>query len=100
MEHVVTLNPEDIFTVAQYPYTRFRFGTDRAYAARYNNPEPEAGIPWANPQEPFLSAERQEPEPIAARLAFGWLVTTPGYGTYRLERDHNRNVKFVEVTGL
>jgi len=94
---VTTLLPEQLFTVAEYTYTRFRFGTDRAYRARYNNPEGPAGTPWANPECSVLSSTPQPRPVIAARLAFGSLVTTPGYGTYRLARDHNRNVKFVEV---
>jgi hypothetical protein len=95
---VYTLLPEELFTVTEYPYTRFSFGTDNAYRERYNSPEGHAGTPWAFSLGAVLSAQPQPKTVIAAHLAFGSLVTTPGYGTYRLERDHNRNVKFVEVT--
>src|SRR2546428_432389 len=95
---VVTLAPDDVFTVAEYPYTRFMFGTPRAYRARYNDPPGEPGVPYAFPLPAVLTARPVAREPIAAELAFGARITTPGYGTYRLARDHNRNVKLVEET--
>lgn len=92
-----TLTPGDMFTVAEYPYSRFVFGTDRAYAARYGNPVPAPGIPWAFSDAAVISSTPQPAPVISAALQFGALITTPGYGTYRLDRDHNRNVKFVLV---
>jgi len=94
---VTTLQPNDVFTVEQIAYTRFKFGTDRAYRAKSGSPEGEAGTPWAFPLAAVISDRPQPQEPITARLSFGALVTTPGYGTYRLEPDHNRNVKFVDA---
>ena len=94
---MTTLQHDDVFTVAEYPYTRFSFGTDRGYAARYGETRDDPGIPWANPLPAVLSDTPITRETPVAHLAFGALVTTPGYGTYRLERDHNRNVKFVPV---
>ena len=93
-----TLKPDDVFTVQEYRYTRFMFGTDRGYAARYNNPMPaDPGTPWAFALPSVLSATPIEREPIVAHLSFGDLVNVPDYGTYRIERDHNRNVKFVRA---
>lgn len=91
------LLPEELFAVGDIAHTLFMFGTDRAYRARYSDPAGEPGTPWAFPLPAVLSATPQPPAHVQAHLRFGSLVTTPGYGVYRLEPDHNRNVKFVEV---
>lgn len=95
---VYVLFPDEQFEVAEYQYTRFMFGTDTAYAARYGQTVKEPGHPWAFPMAAAITSTPQTKPVISAHLAFGSLVTTPGYGTYRLERDHNRNVKFVQVS--
>lgn len=94
----VVLNPEDVFTIAQYQYTRFMFGTDRAYAAKYKSTPPaNPGTPWAFALPAILSNTPIKREVPVAELSFGDLVDVVDYGTYRVERDHNRNVKFVKV---
>jgi hypothetical protein len=92
------LRPDDVFTVEQYRYRRFMFGTDQGYARRYNNPMPaDPGTPWAFSLPAVISATPVAREPIAAHLSFGDLVNVPDYGTYRIERDHNDNVKFIKA---
>lgn len=93
------LKPEDIFTVEQYTYRKFQFGTDRGYAQRYGNPMPaDAGTPWAFSLATAITAWKVAQPTIAAHLSFGDLVDVIDYGTYRIERDHNENVKFVKVS--
>jgi hypothetical protein len=92
---IPTLTPGQLFTVQQYEYTTFEFGTDNAYRAEHGDPAGDPGIPWAFPHPAVLSATPiQRPVITGPHLSFGDLVNVPDYGTYRILRDHNRNVKF------
>ena len=98
---MITLKYGDVFTVAQYTYTKFRFGTDNGYRAVYHEAPRAAGVPWANPIAAVLTAWREAPTPVDYALTFGDIVRVDSdgiNGSFRIERDHNRNVKFVEVT--
>lgn len=98
---MITLRYDDLFSVAQYPHTTFESGTDLAYARQHGNRQHriDAGTPWAFPHAAVIAArELQFAKPVPAfNLSFGDVVDIPEYGLYSIERDHNRNVKFVAV---
>lgn len=97
---MITLEPGTLFTVAQYPYTTFESGTDIAYSRKYRDALPaQPGTPWAFPHAAIIAArELQFARPVPAfNLSFGDVVNIPEYGLYSVQRDHNRNVKFVAV---
>jgi hypothetical protein len=93
MVTATVLLPEQLFSVNAYRYMRFSFSTPRAYEARYGNLNAAYGRPFATPECAVISAHPvARVEPIAA-FDFGALIQTPEYGTWRIERDHNQNVK-------
>lgn len=97
---MVTLVFDNVFTVAQYPYTKFKFGTDNGYLAKSKMPLRDPGKPWAFALAAVITAWREEPTPVDYALSLGDIVTVNSdgiSGQFRLERDHNRNVKFVPV---
>lgn len=94
-----TLKYGDVFTVAEYTYTKFQFGTDNGYRATYREaPRADAGQPWAFALPAVLTAWREAPTPVDYALKFGDIVKVNSdgiSGEFRLARDHNRNVKFI-----
>ena len=95
--HYPTLTPGELFTVQEYQYTKFRMGSDR-WSVEQRGQTTDSNDIWAFPLAAAITAWRVEPEPVTGpHLSFGDIVEVPGYGTYRILRDHNRNVKFERV---
>jgi len=97
---MITLKYGDVFTIAQYKYTKFRFGTDNGYLTRNNMPARDPGQPWANPLAAVLTDFYVPPVVVDYALSFGDVIRVDSdgiAGAFRVDRDHNRNVKFVPV---
>ena len=97
------IQPGDLFTVKEYAYTTFEFGTNEDFSIRSGHsrwprtPDDIERPVWAFPHAAVIS---RSPIPRATprfALEFGSVLLVAGYGWYRLARDHNRNVKFERV---